>query len=211
MGVLFGLGVILNHLEGTLELSGIEEARCIWQLLDESFLPVVLQHEFPKASIFIDVFALDLELCVSTATCLGSFGPGAPLFQRSHDSVWWFGFDEVFCWYALMFEPACDIRPRFIELVLLRFANNFGRSSYVLLLNQTLFHHMVSLHLHCWFLRHLHHLYCINVLSLTPFWESCSTIPLPEHDSKLCNTWVLASCHVFISWVLTNILETTLP
>ena len=171
----------------------------------------MFQHEFSEYSIFIDVLTLWLELSVSTAALLCHFGSSAPLFDWSFDCVWWLSFKKIRCRYTLVLQPSSDILPSHVKLVLLRFSNNLGRASDVLLLNNFLLHRVISLHRHGTLFCHRYHLEGLNVLGLTPFRECCCAVPLPVHASELYKIRVLSPSQLLVPWVLANVLEATLP
>ena len=84
-----------------------------------------------------------------------------------------------------MLEPASDVFPGHIELMLLALADNLGRSGDILLLNDSLASHVLVLHILMLFLGHGDHIHGLEKLSLTPLGPGSTHITSPVHISDL--------------------------
>ena len=83
-----------------------------------------------------------------------------------------------------MLEPASHILPGIHIFLLLDLTDYLGRAGNVLLLNDVLLLHMVSLHVRSGRFCHLNHFERLLILRLAPLADSCSAVPLPEHVAK---------------------------
>mmetsp|Transcript_18535 Transcript_18535/g.24896 ORF Transcript_18535/g.24896 Transcript_18535/m.24896 type:complete len:248 (-) Transcript_18535:1726-2469(-) len=211
MDILFGLPVVANHLEGRLQALVVEAASHVRQLEDELLVPVVLAEQLAEAGLLVLQFALLLELGVGGAASNRHLRPRSPLLDEALDGIGRLSLKQVLRRDSLVLEPASDVLPRLKELLLLKFANNFGRASDILLLNHILFLNVVCLNLLRLVLSHGNHLKGLLVLRLAPLGQGSTAVASPEHVANLGQRLVLISCHRFVASKLTDVLETALP
>lgn len=109
-----------------------------------------------------------------------------------------------------MLEPASDVAPGVIVLVLLLFADDLGRAGDVVVPDLVLLLHAKDILLSALLLGHLDHLKGVFVLRLPPLAESRSAVASPEQAPDLLQLFVLVSSEVLITGELPDVLEASL-
>ena len=119
MHIALGSPVVLDHLEGRLQVSVIEATGHVGKFQNQCLVTLVLAHQLAVARLLVEQFTLLLERSVGSTALDRQLSPRAPLLNQALHSVGALSLEQVLRRDSLVLEPAVHISPSFQVFLLL--------------------------------------------------------------------------------------------